>query len=155
VSFWLLYTFDTFFSKANIIKDIQFENSKKIEEIKQLVFYTNCIKSFLYIMSGIFTIVERKNLMREIGSAPLSIVDESLTEDLYQNIIQQSKHPNDPKLIADYKRLTLSKPKISCRSYPSNTLDESAGSGVIGMNKFSESINGNNTSSKDRTSKQK
>jgi hypothetical protein len=83
----------------------------------------------------------------------LSIVDESLTEELYQNIIQQSKYPNDEKLIADYKRLTLTKPKVSCRSYPSHTLDESAGSGVMGMNRVSESINFNNSSSKDRTSK--
>lgn len=151
VAFWLFYTFDTYFSKANLI--LEFENSKKIKEIKELVFYTNCIKSFLYVITGIFTIVERKSLIREVGSAPLSVVDESLTEDLYQNIIQQSKHPNDEKLISEYNRLTLTKPKISCRIDPSNNLDESAGSGVIGMNKVSESINFNNTSSKDRTSK--
>ena len=153
MAIWLLFTFDTLYSKAATIQEIEFKGSEEISELKKLTLYANCAKSVLYFFSCIFTAVERKNLIKEVDSAPLSIVDESLTEELYQNIIQQSKYPNDEKLIADYQRITLNRqPKVSCKSNPSNTLDESSGSGALSVNRVAGSINFNTSSSKDRTS---
>jgi hypothetical protein len=48
---------------------------------------------------------DRRKLIREIKNSPLLVIDDSLTEDIYKNIIQQSQHPDNPELVEEYKRL--------------------------------------------------
>lgn len=42
----------------------------------------------------------------EFEASPLTSVDENLTEELYKNIIQQCKNPEDNELVVEYKKIS-------------------------------------------------
>jgi hypothetical protein len=118
----------------------------------------------MFIMTTFITISERNKLIKEINTSLYSVVDETLTQDLYKNIIEQSKHPNDYKLYAEFKRLTkdrvsriINSSKHEIKSNVTFQLDESDLSGSSGLvNKVGGSINFNaekTLNSKDITSK--
>ena len=64
------------------------------------------IKSIFYLITCILTIKERKLILEEISQSPYVNIDESLTEALYKNIIEQSKNPENKDLKEIYNRLT-------------------------------------------------
>jgi hypothetical protein len=90
----------------------------------------------MYIFSGILTFNERNKLIKEMEFSPLTNIDENLNEELYKNIIKQSKNPDDPELLKEYKRLSLNKKLYKIReiSNASNSygLDESQSSSLPG-----------------------
>ena len=89
----------------------------------------------------------------------MNTIDESLTEELYKNIIQQSKDPNNEKLLDEFNRLTSIKERNSQNSKDKvggGNLNDSNGSGLLRSSKANGSINPNaekTISSRDRTSK--
>ena len=111
--------------------------------------YLNCGKTVLYILTTFITISERKQLLKEILNSPFTLVDENLTQELYNNILEQSKHPNDLKLRSEYNRLSIERilkahksTKNERKSNLTLPLDESSvSSGVV--NKVGGSINFN------------
>lgn len=119
------------------------DDNATLLNLKAIVFFVNCLKTILYLFTAILTLIERKNLKDEIKLSPLTVIDESLTEELYKNIILQSKNPDDIKLLVEYRRLTESLKLNKKEEKKSNTtgLDESSGSDIIGVNKLGESIN--------------
>ena len=137
------------YDEANREKESASETLKEINANKDIILIINYAKTSLYLLSAILTVIERRNLLQEVNASPLTAIDESLTEELYQNIIQQSKHPNDDKLLEEFKRLTLTRDAKSNRSLGNNSnsksnltvslLDESNTSGVI--NRVGGSIN--------------
>jgi len=92
------------------------------------------------LLSFILTICERKNLLKEIDTAPLTFIDESLTEELYQNIINQSKNPNNKNFIAEFNRLNENREK-KILDAKGSSLDISAGSALLEGTKHVGSIN--------------
>jgi hypothetical protein len=154
---WTIFALDVF---------IDGSGGEKFDKLnmKQYVIYLNCAKSFMFLLTTFITISERNKLMKEINTTLYSVVDESLTQDLYNNIIEQSKHPNDYKLYAEFKRLTKDRvsrinntSKHERKSNNTFPLDESSLSGNSGLvNKVGGSINFNpekTLNSKDITSK--
>jgi len=102
----------------------------------KLAYYINFPKTIMYIFSGILTFNERNKLIKEMEFSPLTNIDENLNEELYKNIIKQSKNPDDPELLKEYKRLSLNKKLYKIReiSNASNSygLDESQSSSLPG-----------------------
>jgi len=145
----VLFILDNVYDEANREKESASETLKEINANKDIILIINYAKTSLYLLSAILTVIERRNLLQEVNASPLTAIDESLTEELYQNIIQQSKHPNDDKLLEEFKRLTLTRDAKSNRSLGNNSnsksnltvslLDESNTSGVI--NRVGGSIN--------------
>jgi hypothetical protein len=86
-------------------KDSEMANDIKILEYKDTVFYISFTKSFLYILTSVLMLLERKQIKTEIENSPLLDINDMLTEEIYQNIIEQSKSPEDNKLIEDYRKL--------------------------------------------------
>lgn len=86
--------------------DIYSEFKQKLREISQtegaqilVIFqvfnYLMVVKSLFYLFSFVMVCFMRKVIIRDFESSPLLIVDDSLTEELYNDIIQQSKHPDE------------------------------------------------------------
>lgn len=99
---WLLY----------FIQNIVMENrGLELDDanLNNLTFIMIFPRTILYLINIVLTLWERKIIYTEIKTSPLSIIDESLTEDLYNNIIQQGKNPDDNELKNEYRRLTLAK----------------------------------------------
>jgi len=97
------------------------------------------IKTLLYLSTGITTLIERRKLVEEIRISPLNCIDESLTEELYKNIINQCKKPNDSYLLNEYKRMILALDK---KNFSKTIFTDSSGSGIVGaLTKMSGSIN--------------
>ena len=161
--FWLLFIIDVLYENGNDMKSIKPSEIKEIYDLKEIAYYISCIKSVFYLVSALLTILERSALVIEIKASPFSCIDESLTEELYNNILRQSKNPEDESLISEYKRLTLSKrksPLFRSRTEKNfNTLNESgegdssifkANTGSINFNKV---VDKNIISKSSKTSK--
>lgn len=87
--------------------------------------YMTIIKCVLSLITFVLTITERKRLIYELESSPLTIIDETLTEELYNNVINLSKHPDDKSLIKEYMKLKESQANKTSRTYDSSRLNES------------------------------
>lgn len=61
--------------------------------------------SILKIISSIYNIVFIIKIKQETRVAPLSFINETLTEDLYDSIIKISKDPNDKRLKEKFNNL--------------------------------------------------
>lgn len=70
--------------------------------------------SILKIISSIYNIVFIIKIKQETRVAPLSFINETLTEDLYDSIIKISKDPNDKCLKEKFNNL-INEDKL-CRS---------------------------------------
>lgn len=104
---WLLYIIDKLYGLGSGIKVIGPSDIRSIYDLKVVGFYINLVKSVLYLISGLITIRERNELLKEMKASPLLRIDESLSAEIYQNILMQSKNPDDPELAHEYRRLTL------------------------------------------------
>lgn len=63
-------------------------------------------KIILYLLTTVITCREIRILTSEIEASPLFIVDENMTEELYKNILQQSKNPDDNELVQQYHKIS-------------------------------------------------
>jgi hypothetical protein len=141
VAIWSIYLLDKLLASDT--------NTDSID-LKNLIYLINYAKSSFYLITAILTLFERKKLVEEIDSSPLSCIDECLTEDLYKNIISQSKNPDDHQLIEEYKRLTINNRNTN-KTY--NNVNESHESGVISGKAGSINFNPDKSmSSKDKNS---
>ena len=120
---WLFFLIDNLYGKGSGIKPLKPSNEIEILTLKNVLYYISFVKSFLYLATGIITIYERKKLLREIKNSPLLLIDDSLTEEIYQNIIQQSKFPDNPVLIEEYRRLLDSRRKTVSEKTVNDTYD--------------------------------
>jgi hypothetical protein len=102
---WLFFLIDTLYTGGSGLKPIGPSMDKIIVSMKNIIFYISFTKSFMYAITAILTICDRRKLNREVKNSPLLGIDDNLTEEIYQNIIQQSKNPDNPELIEEYKRL--------------------------------------------------
>jgi hypothetical protein len=102
---WLFFIIDKLYSAGSDLKPLKPPNQKQIIDLKEIIFYFNFAKSFLYLFTAVLTILERRKLNIEINQSPLLDVDDTLTEDIYRNIIEQSKNPGDPELLDEYKKI--------------------------------------------------
>lgn len=113
--------------------------------LKYMIVIISIPKTIMYFLTAFITIYERSQLLKEIKLSPLSIIDETLTEDLYKNIISQSKDPDNPKLKEEYKILKensiLKAKKINSHTNITKSFAASDGSTILGVNKYTESIN--------------
>jgi hypothetical protein len=80
-------------------------NDIEILEYKEVIFYISIMKSFLYFLTAILIFMERNQIKTEIKNSPLMDIDDMLTAEIYENIIEQSKSPEDNKLLDYYKKL--------------------------------------------------
>lgn len=78
-----------------------------LRNIRSGVFVLNLIRSFLYFVTAILTILERKVLIKELNESPFLNINETLNEELYKNILLLGKNPDDQGLVNEYRRLTL------------------------------------------------
>jgi hypothetical protein len=78
-----------------------------LEKIIENTYYITFAKISLYLITLVFTCQEKKYLTEEIQASPLTSVDENLTEELYKNILQQSKNPEDNNLIEQFQKISV------------------------------------------------
>jgi hypothetical protein len=110
---WLFFIIDSLYASGSDRKPLQPSNEKQIVDLKEIIYYFSFAKSFFYIATAGLTIYERKRLMRNVKRSPLLEIDDTLTEDIYNNIIQQSKNPDNPVLMEEYKRLVDDKKRLT------------------------------------------
>ncbi len=96
---------DTYQWNDNEIKPSFGANDITILEYREYIFYITITKCVIYLITAIFMYLELRNINTEIKSSPLLHIDDLLTEEIYQNIIEQSKFPNNVKLIQDYNNM--------------------------------------------------
>jgi hypothetical protein len=123
------------------IRPIGPSNIKEIIQIREILYYFSFAKSFLYVLSAILTILQRRKLMRALEDSPLLDIDDTLTEEIYRNIIQQSKHPDNPILLQEYKKLIEERRKMT-QIKTANSQETSS----LNLTKNLESINYNKDS---------
>ena len=71
----------------------------------KLLIITKCVCAFFYFITIITSIILRNHILKESEKAPLALIDETLTEDMYKNILSQGKNPNDAKLVEEFDKL--------------------------------------------------
>jgi hypothetical protein len=122
---WILYLVDFLNDRTHDMKTLIPYGMLRVMDLKQIIFILSFIKSGFYFSSAFVTIYQRKMILKELNQSPLACIDETLTEEIYKNIIDQSKNPDDNTLKTEYKRLTINR-KISQRSKSGDiTLDSS------------------------------
>ena len=80
------------------------EQSETVLNTKLLII-TKCVCAFFYFITIITSIILRNHILKESEKAPLALIDETLTEDMYKNILSQGKNPNDAKLVEEFDKL--------------------------------------------------
>lgn len=78
----------------------------------------NLLRTFSFILSSVFLILEKDKLERELKNSPLGIIDENLNEELYKSIIRISKNPDNHE--ERHKNTSLGKVKTSLKTGESN-----------------------------------
>ena len=86
-----------------------FESQNKIQITEIIIITINSLKCLFGTISVILCCIERNQIIKDLKDSPLNLIDESITESLYKNIIGQSQSPGDPKLTKEYKNLTKKK----------------------------------------------
>ena len=106
----------------NVITSKNISSMKKLEPVeiqsilhfKENLLILNDVKFGIYIINMIFIAHQRNQIIRERTHSPLCIVDENLNKELFENLIRQSKNPNDQSLSREYSKiLDESKVKIN------------------------------------------
>jgi hypothetical protein len=135
VMIWLFFIIDKLYTNSSDLRPLKPPNQKQIIDLKEIIYFLNFGKSALYTLTAILTIFERRAIRREIKDSPLLEIDENLTEEIYKNILQQSKNPNDHDLLQTYRQL-VERRKMTV-THNSNSLDNSA----LMLSKDPQSIN--------------
>ncbi len=86
---------DIFLAFKDKLKEIHEKQATQILIIYGIFDYLTIIKALFYLFSFVIVSFTRRVIIRDYENSPLLIVDESLTEELYKDIIHQSKHPEE------------------------------------------------------------
>ena len=86
---------DIFSEFREKLNNIPQNEAKRILSIFKIFDYIMLTKALFYLFSFVMVCFVRKIIIRDYESSPLLIVDESLTEELYNDIIRKSKNPEE------------------------------------------------------------
>lgn len=95
-----------------------------------LLIILNVISGFFYIITVITIGILRATIIKDSERSPLSVVDSTLTEEMYKNILKQGKNPNDLKLAEEFDQL-FSKNRESNQLFNSSLSDDKNSSQCI------------------------
>lgn len=96
----------------NNLKIIDNKESANIIYFHNFFKYINFFKALFYLFCLFFIIYQRKVILRDNESSPLLEIGESLTEEFYDKIIMQSKHPQINSILRE-KNFNIHKKKKS------------------------------------------
>lgn len=130
---WLFFVIDYISEKDKVRKPLGPSDIGSIINMKETIYFLGIVKSVMYILTGIFTILERQQMIKEIESSPLIAIDEFLTEELYKNILEQGLHPDDAKLQIEYRRLKTTDRSKSFDNNITHTFIDSSKSSKEGL----------------------
>lgn len=85
---------DIIYDYCEKLKDSYNEDALKITLYEKIFKIIMMSKALLYLISFVLIYFVRKNLIDDLESSPLLRVDDSLTEEMYNEIIHKSKHPD-------------------------------------------------------------
>lgn len=95
-----------------------------------LLIILNIISGIFYIITVITIGILRATIIKDSERSPLSVVDSTLTEEMYKNILKQGKNPNDLKLAEEFDQL-FSKNRESNQLFNSSLSDDKNSSQCI------------------------
>lgn len=124
---------DLFSEIRSKLGELHQSEAKKIISIIEVFDYLMIVKALFYLFSCIIVCLMRKVIIRDYESSPLLIVDESLTEELYNDIIQQSKHPDENS--NEVVRINIVKSADRSGDFSNHYNSSSRDSGSINYNK--------------------
>jgi hypothetical protein len=78
----------------------------------------NLVRSFCFILSSVFLILEKERIEHEFNNSPLKFIDENLNEEMYKSIICVSKDPENHE--ERHRFTSLSRQKASLKQGESN-----------------------------------
>lgn len=93
---WTFFLIDSIYN-INEMEKILPENLESVEVIKNFLFYFISAKSCFYLISFILTIIEKNKINTEMNDSLFKQIDDSLTQDVYNSILDQCKFPDDEK----------------------------------------------------------
>lgn len=103
-------------------------NTHHYKELAFVIEMLCIVLMILYVCSVVFAVFYRKSLDISIDNTPLNQIDdpEFLSDEIYKNIIEQSKNPDDEILKNQYRRLSKDKTGDSSSSnMKKNTINDS------------------------------
>lgn len=109
---------DIIYDYCEKLKDSYNEDALKITLYEKIFKIIMMSKALLYLISFVLIYFVRKNLIDDLESSPLLRVDDSLTEEMYNEIIHKSKHPDISNIHS--KNISINQTQNS--SLKSNTL---------------------------------
>ena len=59
--------------------------------LKEWILLTNIIRTVIYYINSLLLVFEKRNIKHEMTNSPLSNIDENLTKDEYESIMNTSK----------------------------------------------------------------
>lgn len=95
-----------------------------------LLIIMNIINGVFYLITAIAIGIIRNIIIKDSERSPLSVVDSSLTEEMYKNILNQGKNPNDSKLVEEFDQL-FSKSRESSQLFQGSLSDDKNSSQCI------------------------
>jgi len=95
---WTFFLIDLIYNNGTDMRKIQPPTLQKVVGIKEILIYFLTIKSVLYFLSFILTLLERKRIMNEIKGTIYNYIDNNINEDIFNNIIDQCKQPHNNDL---------------------------------------------------------
>lgn len=110
---WLFSISNFLLDKFFIEDELDEEKIEKIESFKILLMILFLFYTILIVLDILLTIRSRNDILNELDESPLSYIDDTLTEELYKNIIKLAKAPENKKLIERQRTLTKGKKKRS------------------------------------------
>jgi len=102
---WAFFLIDFIYSNGRDMRIIQPPNLQQVIEFKEILLYFITIKSILYFISFVLTIIERTRILNEIKRSIYKDIDNNINEEIFNNIIEQCKYPRNKKLAKQYADL--------------------------------------------------
>ena len=114
IIYWIIWVVE--FVNSNDDKyQLSNPNLDQYNNYKNYSFINNVARTTIFLLSSLLLCIEKKQLDIEIKKSPLNLVDEFLTEELYQNILNQSKRPENNEYKDKFNQL-MEERKISIKS---------------------------------------
>lgn len=104
--------------KIAVTEEEDIKSNQHYENFRNIIMIISIILVFTYSLSLICLFRYKRRLEDQVSESPLNKMSDpdSISSELYQNIIDQSKDPDNPKLKAEYRRLSQKKLKINSDS---------------------------------------
>lgn len=96
---FILCAFKIAFALMLHFSDSQLQNAEEL-------IITKLVSAGLYFITAVCTHISRSQINNEIEKAPLTLINDSLiTEDMYNNMLDQSKDPENKKLKEEFRKM--------------------------------------------------